>query len=251
MPAPILAGAEPASFDGGADGVIVIHGFTGNPFSMRPLAQAIAAAGYTVELPLLPGHGRTLEDMMSTGWADWSGAVDAVYLDLAARCERVAVVGLSMGGSLAVWLAARHPQTTALVTINAAVEPGGGALVEMARTLLAEGTEVLPGIGADIARPDASELSYDGVPVASLMSMAEAVDALETVIPEVRCPALVFTSTQDHVVPPSAGEYLAAHLGGPVERVILDRSYHVATLDFDAPEIERRTVEFLGKVFAR
>jgi len=251
VPSPILAGAEPASLAGGPDGVIVIHGFTGNPFSVRPLAQAIAAAGYSVELPLLPGHGRTLDDMMPTGWSDWSGAVEGVYRDLAARCERVAVAGLSMGGSLAVWLAAHHPDIAALVTINAAVEPGGGAIVEMARTLLAEGTELLPGIGSDIALPDAVEPSYDGVPVAALMSMAEAVDGLETLIPEVRCPALVFTSTQDHVVPPSAGEYLASHLGGPVERVMLERSYHVATLDFDAAEIERRTVEFLGKVFAR
>jgi len=250
MAAPILPGAEPASFGGGPDGVLVIHGFTGNPFSMRPLAQAIAAAGYTVELPLLPGHGRTLEDMMPTGWADWSGEVERVYRDLAGRCERVAVAGLSMGGSLGVWLAAHHTDIAALVTVNAAVEPGGGALVEMARTLLEEGTEVLPGIGSDIARPGAVEHSYDGVPVAALMSMAEAVDSLETLIPEVRCPALVFTSTQDHVVPPSAGEYLATHLGGPVERVTLERSYHVATLDYDGPEIERRTVEFLGKIFA-
>src|SRR5580704_2503335 len=170
VPSPILAGAEPASLAGGPDGVIVIHGFTGNPFSMRPLARAIAAAGYTVELPLLPGHGRSVEDMMPTGWSDWSGEVEGVYRDLAARCERVAVAGLSMGGTLAVWLAAHHPDIAALVTVNAAVEPGGGALVDMARTLLDEGTVVLPGIGSDIARPDAVELSYDGVPVAALMS---------------------------------------------------------------------------------
>jgi carboxylesterase len=86
VPSPILAGAEPASLAGGPDGVIVIHGFTGSPFSMRPLARAIAAAGYTVELPLLPGHGRSLDDMKPTGWSDWSGAVEGVYQDLAARC---------------------------------------------------------------------------------------------------------------------------------------------------------------------
>ena len=103
----ILPGAEPMSADGGPVGVLVIHGFTGNPSSMRPLAEAFVAAGYTVEMPLLPGHGTTVEDMADTGWADWSAAVDKTYADLAGRVERVVVVGLSMGGSLTCWLGHR------------------------------------------------------------------------------------------------------------------------------------------------
>jgi carboxylesterase len=81
------------------------------------------------------------------------------------------------------------------------------------------------------------------------MSLGEAIDELAPLIPGIRCPALVFTSVNDHVVQPSAGEYLASHLGGPVEQVRLERSFHVATLDYDAGEIEQRTVDFLAKVF--
>jgi carboxylesterase len=173
-----------------------------------------------------------------------------VYTDLAGRSDQVAVVGLSMGGTLATWLAARHPETAALVVVNPAVEPGGEALLEMGRQLLADGTEVLPGIGSDIAAPGIAELSYDGSPVAALMSLVEATEALAPQIPGIGCPTLVFSSVQDHVVAPSAGEYLATHVGGPVERVLLERSYHVATLDYDAPEIEARTVEFLAKSFS-
>jgi carboxylesterase len=250
MTAPIMPGAEPGSYPGGPHGVLVIHGFTGNPCSMRPLAEAVAAAGYTVELPLLPGHGTAVEDMVPTRWSDWSGAVESAYRELAARCDAVAVAGLSMGGTLATWLAARHPEVAGLVTVNAAVEPPGSVLVDLGKQLLAEGTEVMPGIGSDIAKPDVTELAYPGTPVAPLMSLGEAIDELAPLIPGIRCPALVFTSTNDHVVQPSAGDYLASHLGGPVERVTLERSFHVATLDHDAPEIERRTVEFLAKVFA-
>jgi len=250
MTSPILPGAEPASYAGGPHGVLVLHGFTGSPQSMRPLAEAVAAAGYSVELPLLPGHGTALEDMIPTRWEDWSGAAEAAYAELAGRCDGVAVVGLSMGGTLVTWLAARHPEIVALVTINGAVEPGGDALIEMGRDLLAAGTEVLPAIGSDIAKPGQAEVSYPGAPVAALMSMAQAVEDLAPLIPGIHCPTLVFTSTQDHVVPPSAGEYLATHVGGPAEQVTLDNSFHVATLDFDATEIETRTVDFLAKVFA-
>ena len=122
MTTTIMPGCEPFSASGGRDGVLVLHGFTGNPQSMRPLAEAIANAGYTVELPRLPGHGTTVEDMMTTGWADWSGAADAAYRELATRCDRVAVVGLSMGGGLTAFVAEEHPDVTALVFINALVK---------------------------------------------------------------------------------------------------------------------------------
>ncbi len=250
MPAPVIAGAEAASFPGGPHGVLVIHGFTGSPHSMRPLAVAIAAAGFAVELPRLPGHGTAMEDLLPLGWADWTGAVGDVYRDLAARCERVGVVGLSLGGALAVWLAATNPEIAALVTVNAAVEPDGGELAAMGRELLAAGTEILPGIGSDIAKPDTAEVCYPGLPVAPLITMVEGVNALAPLVPRITCPALVFSSAEDHVVPTSAGAWLAGQLSGPVETVTLERSFHVATLDYDAEFIETRSVAFLAATLA-
>src|SRR3954469_24689775 len=101
---PVLPGAEPFSADGGPHGVLVLHGFTGNPQSMRGLAEAFARAGFATELPRLPGHGTTVDDMNTTRWDDWAATADAAYADLAARCERVVVAGLSMGGTLTVLL---------------------------------------------------------------------------------------------------------------------------------------------------
>src|SRR5579862_4763711 len=102
--APVLAGAEPFSSAGGPEGALVIHGFTGNVFSMRGIATALAGAGLTVEAPLLPGHGTAVADMLPTRFEDWAQAAEAAYRDLASRCASVAVVGLSMGGTLACWL---------------------------------------------------------------------------------------------------------------------------------------------------
>jgi carboxylesterase len=117
-----MAGAEPFSAAGNAQGALVLHGFTGNTFSMRGVASAIADAGLSVEAPLLPGHGTSVADMLDTRWADWSAAAEAAYLDLAGRCDKVAVVGLSMGGTLTCWLAERHPEIAGLALINPLVQ---------------------------------------------------------------------------------------------------------------------------------
>lgn len=249
-PAPVLAGAEPFSAAGGPHGVLVLHGFTGNPQSMRGLARAFAGAGFAVELPLLPGHGTSLDDMVATGWDDWSGAAELAYSELESRCERVVVAGLSMGGTLATWLAARHPDIAGLVAINAAVEPAGEALFDILRQTLDQGTTIMPSIGSDVADPAVKELAYEGTPVAPLLTLLEAQLALAPQLGEVRCPTLVVTSRNDHVVAPTSSDYLAERVAGPVERVFLERSFHVATLDYDHGEIEFRAVEFARKVTA-
>jgi len=244
----ILPGAEPFSANGGPHGVLVVHGFTGSPQSMRGLAQAFAAAGFAVELPRLPGHGTSLDDMLNTGWPDWSGAAEAAYQDLAGRCEKVVVAGLSMGGMLTVWLAARHPEIAGIVAINAIVDPPAPSFIEMMRGILDSGTAVMPAVGGDIADPGATELAYDGMPIEPLLTMVDAEQELFENLGRIACPVLIMTSPQDHVVPPGSSDVLAERVSGPVERVTLARSYHVATLDYDKDEVEARAVEFAKKV---
>jgi carboxylesterase len=228
--------------------VLVLHGFTGNPQSMRPLAKAVAAAGFTVDLPLLPGHGTAVEDMLATRWDDWSGAADAAYRALAARCDKVAVTGLSMGGTLACWLAQHHPEVAGLAVINPLVDPPAEEYRDLIRGLLADGAEVVDGIGSDIAMEGGVESAYAGSPLAAALSLFEGVDAVASRLGDIRCPALLLSSRVDHVVPVESGDFFAASVGGPVDRVYLERSFHVATLDWDAPLIEERVVAFAGEV---
>src|SRR4051794_40405049 len=101
---PVLPGAEPFSADGGDTGVLLCHGFTGSPQSLRPWAEALARAGHTVRLPLLPGHGTTWQDMNRISWRQWYDEVDAAFTELRSRCSAVFVPGLSMGGALALRL---------------------------------------------------------------------------------------------------------------------------------------------------
>lgn len=244
----ILPDAEAWSAAGGPHGALVLHGFTGCPQSMRGLAAALARAGFAVELPRLPGHGTDIEDMITTSWPDWSRAAEAAYEDLAARCERVVVAGLSMGATLTAWLATRHPEIAGIVVINGAFGPVADAARSGVLAASAAGLDRIPGPGGDIADPEKYEVAYDAAPVVAMMSLLDALDGLEDDLPGLAMPALVITSRQDHVVPPAASDHFAARVGGPVEHVWLERSYHVATLDYDATDIERRAGEFAERV---
>ncbi len=212
---------------------------------MRPLAEALAAAGFTVDLPLLPGHGTSLEDMVPTRWDDWSGAAEAHFQALAARCDHVAVAGLSMGGALACWLAERHPHLSGIALVNPMVQPpavefrwrgsrpsstpGSRRSTPSAPTSRRRARSSPPTRGR--RWPPCSRCS--GGPTRSRPSW-----------PTSTARSCCFSSREDHVVEPVSGDVVEARVSGPVERIWLEDSYHVATLDNDAPLIEARTVAF-------
>lgn len=248
--ADLLPGSEPFSASNGANGVLVLHGFTGSPQSMRPLAEAFADAGLSVDLPLLPGHGTRVEDMIPTRWSDWAAAAESAFHSLAARCDRVVVAGLSMGGTLALWLAESHSEIAGLVLVNPLVEPAAESFCEMMREVLESGVDQIPGIGSDIAQEGQVETAYSTAPIEPLLSLMDAARQVEVNLVAVTCSVLLLSSRADHVVPSSSGDALVAGLAGAVERVYLDRSFHVATLDYDQAEIEERAVQFALKVLA-
>ena len=248
----LIPGAEPLSHAAGSSvGVLVLHGFTGNPGSMRGLAEACVSAGFDVEMPLLAGHGTRVEDMVPTRWSDWSADADAAWTALAARCETTFVAGLSMGGSLTLWLGAQHPEIRGLVCVNPATTPLDDAVLGALTAMVDSGQQTMDAIGSDIADPDVAEASYPATPLAALLSMQnDGLAPLSGRYASMSAPLLLFTSPQDHVVAPADSDRLAAAYGGPVERVTLPNSYHVATLDRDKDLIFARTVDFVRRVGA-
>jgi carboxylesterase len=250
MTSPFIPGADPLSHVADGDvGALVLHGFTGNPGSMRGVAEALAAAGFHVEMPVLAGHGTVIEDMLPTRWADWYASAEAAYGHLASRASRRVIVGLSMGGTLTLALGAAHDDVDGLVCINPAAQPQADEVIELLRGMVEGGTEVMPGIGSDIADPSAKESAYEGTPIRPLLSMLQdGVAPLATRYTQTTTPLLLFTSPNDHVVDPQQSDFLAGLYAGPVERVSLDRSFHVATQDYDKDLIFARTIEFARKV---
>ena len=240
----ILPGAEPGSWQGDSTGVLVLHGFTGSPQSMRPLAEALAAAGFTVEMPLLPGHGTSVDDMLTTSWPDYRDTASAVFDDLAARTDKTFVAGLSMGGTLAIWLAAHRSNVDGLIAINAAAMPQP-ELAELLGPMVEAGETLADGVGNDVAKEGVTELAYEQMPLAALLSLGEAVDELQDHLAAIDCPVLILNAPDDHVVPPASSDHLAESVSGPVHRVSLDKSFHVATIDHDAELIQTESVAFV------
>jgi carboxylesterase len=211
----------------------------------------MAAAGHSIEMPLLPGHGTTIEDMLDTTWADWTAEVAAAHARLVERADHIVVMGLSMGGALTLWSGLSLGDVAGLVCINPLTVSPTPEVVEMIGEMVADGTEIAPAISGDIADPDAEENGYDGTPLrAALSLMNDGTASLADRYGELTMPLLLITSRQDHTVEPANSEHLAATYGGEVEHVWLERSYHVATIDYDADDINRRAGEFVARVTA-
>ena len=242
---PVLPGAEPVDLPGGPVGVVLSHGFTGSTHSVRPWAEHLAAAGLTVRAPRLPGHGTRWQDLGATGWDDWYGEVAGAFDDLRGRCGSVFAMGLSMGGTLVLRLAQeRADQVAGLVVVNASLASQRRD-VRLA-PLLSRVLSSLPGIGSDVKRPGVSELAYDRVPLKAFVSLQRAWPVVRADLARITCPVLVYRSRVDHVVEPVSGRLLLEGLaGGSVQERVLEDSYHVATLDHDAPEIFRGSLAFV------
>jgi carboxylesterase len=215
---------------------------------MRGIADTFAAAGYHVEVPTLTGHGTTTEDLMKTRWADWTASANDAYMKLSARVDIVVVVGMSMGGAVTLWLAAEHPEIAGIVCVNPLVQEPDGFL-RVLHDKLAVGDQFMPERPNDIADPDAVDVRASQSPVACLVSLfEEGVVPMCSRHPHTEMPLLLMTSPQDHSVPAEQSDFLAGCYGGPVERIVLDRSFHVATLDYDKELIQTAALEFADKV---
>lgn len=237
---PVLKGAEPYYAEGGKEGVLVSHGFTGSTQSMRPLAEALAEAGYTVCLPRLKGHGTHYEDMERTSRHDWKESVEEGYRWLKERCGTIYMAGLSMGGTLTLYMAERHPDIRAIALINAAIDMP--ALKEIGDP---EEVRFLDAIGSDIKKPDVTELAYEKTPVKSVKEILALMEEVRADLGKVRCPALLLVSDEDHVVPPGNSAIIGEGISsGVIEKVQLKNSYHVATLDNDKDKIIENVLRF-------
>jgi carboxylesterase len=241
----VMPGAEPFDLPGGPVGVLLCHGFTSTPQSMRDWGQYLAAAGFTVRCPLLPGHGTRWQDANVSTEDDWYGELSAALDDLRGRCTAVVVAGLSMGGTLALRLAERRADDVdALVLVNPSLltERRDAKLLP----LLVKLTPAWAPIASDIKKPGSTELAYPRLPTRAAVALRRLWAAVRADLGSVRAPLLVFRSVEDHVVEPASTRLLLAEVGSSdTTEVLLHDSWHVATLDNDAPMIFARSVEWI------
>ncbi len=240
--------SSPFTGTGPRTGLVVSHGFTGSPQGVRAWAHSLADAGYAVRMPLLPGHGTSWQELAATRWEDWHYALDAAYLELAADCDHVVVAGLSMGGALALRVAATRPVAgVVLVNPGLVIDDPRAPLAGILKFVL----KSTPAIANDTRKPGVDEGAYPRTPVAGVHELHKMFKDTVRLLPRITAPVRVYRSTVDHVVSDTSLTVLRRGLtNAPLEVVRLENSYHVATMDNDAPEIFRGTAEFTRSVVA-
>jgi len=250
LASPLSVPARPELTGGRRIGVLLSHGFTGQPASMKPWGESLAERGYAVEVPRLPGHGTTWQEMNTTTWADWYGEITRAFDKLLAENDAVVVGGLSMGGALVLRLAEdRAADVAGVIVVNPAVSTK--RLDVKLLPVLKHLVKSFPGIANDIKKPGAEEHGYTKTPLKAAHSMMQAWTGIVADLPKVTAPLLYLRSTEDHVVDETSEPIITSKVSSTDVTVVrLENSYHVATVDNDAEQIVDQSSAFVARITA-
>jgi carboxylesterase len=251
---------SPLSLAGDGRGVLCLHGITGTPFEIRPIGEALGRAGYSVEGPMLAGHGGTLRELASTRWPDWLRSAERSMDELRERVgdRPIAIVGFSMGGLLALRLARLYPERVAALVVMAAplrLRPfqvrGIRALCWLPVDFGSLPYACIPKLkGSDVSDPEMRDANpgLRAFPVSAVESLFDLMDGVRADLPNIRAPSLVIHGRHDHTVPMEDSLELTGSLGSDViERLWLDRSFHIVTLDVERSTVANAVVSFLAR----
>ena len=228
-------------------GVLLLHGFTGSPASMRPWAQFLNEKGITVSVPRIPGHGTRWQDLNKVQWQSWTNRAREALLKLQEESSEVYIFGLSMGGANTLFTAATAKSEVNLagvVLVNPMIHITDPAIkfINIIKYLAPK----RPSVGDDIKKPNVTEWGYDALPTKGVAQLNKLLKATRSLLPEVIVPTLLFHSVEDHVLPVSNTEVIMNEIGSKSKvRVELGNSYHVATLDYDAQTIFESSYQFI------
>jgi len=242
------ANAQPFLLEAGDTAILLIHGFTGSPSHMRTIGEAACAAGFTARGILLPGHGKTIKDMIQSGDKQWLDACVEAYREMEGRYRRVAVGGLSMGGILSIILAERFaPAALILFAPAMRYKTRVNYLSPIAKHFL----RVSPWRPRPFAPEDFLtdyDYGYQGAPVAKVEDMTRLQRAARKDLSKVGCPTLIFQSHQDESVHCAVPERILRRTSSQVKEIAwVDRSPHVLTLGPDRAYVNDRVVDFLRR----
>ena len=245
---PVRSGCQPCSLAGGPVGVLMVHGFTGSPASMRPIGEWLASQGLSVEGVRLPGHGTDVEDLRTRRWTEWVDEAAHGLGALRERCRTVVAFGQSGGASVVLALVASRPHDVdGIALTNPYVFDARLLAVPVGRRVLRN----WKGIANDIAKPGQDELGYERTPVAAIAELSELMRFVRAALPEIGHPIVVFRSNTDHVIPRSNATKLLERIGSERKQLVpCPNSYHLVTLDHDAPLVQERLLAFANELDA-
>ena len=214
-------------------GILLVHGFTGSPASMRPWAEYLNQRGYTVKVPLLPGHGTTPHDLNLVKWQEWPAKVESDLQELLRTCRKVFICGLSMGGGTTINIATRYSKDLAgIILVNPMIHVK--FVPHQLAWAISRFQKMRDSAGDDIKRPGITEYGYDALPAVGVYELLKMLHYTRKRLHDVTAPMLLFHSVDDHTLPVTNTEIVMKGVGSrQKQRIELVNSYHVATLDYD------------------
>ena len=226
-------------------GVLLVHGFTGSPPSMRPWAEFLHSKGYSVRVPLLPGHGTRVEELNKVKWEEWPAKITFELSELQKTCDTIFLVGLSMGGGTVLNVAESNNEAiTGLILVNPMIYVKG-IPVELA-FFLSRFQKLRTSVGDDIKRPGITEWGYDALPTRGIYQLLKMLRVTRRNLGKVTVPVQLFHSVDDHTLPVANTEIILSEIGSRNKsRIELVNSYHVATLDYDQELIFQNSLTFI------
>jgi carboxylesterase len=226
-------------------GIVLVHGFTGSPAAMRPWAEFLNARGYSVRVPLLPGHGTKPADLNQVEWPEWPARVKAEIVELQKNCSQVFVAGLSMGGGTTLNVASElGDKLSGIILVNPMIHVRGvspGMAFALSRVVKFGNS-----VGGDIKRKGVTEYSYDKLPYRGIHQLLTMLKLTRAALPSIKVPMQLFHSVDDHTLPVSNTEIVMREIGSANKyRIELLNSFHVATLDHDSELIFTNSLTFI------
>jgi carboxylesterase len=241
---------DPSAFflEGGSTGILLIHGFTGSPPEMSLVGEYLNQRDLTVSVPLLPGHGTTVEDLDTRTWEDWTSHVESALGDLQKRCKTVFVAGLSLGGLLALYLAALHDELGGAISYSApmGVTDWRSKLVPIFKKFIPQVTK-----SEDFMTDPEAKLrnwSYETTPTSAAHEVLKFMGEVKHLLPRINCPLLIINSTEDPEIRPDSGQYVYVHTSSADKKLImLHNCGHVITIDNEWEQVAEETYKFISQ----
>jgi len=226
-------------------GVVLVHGFTGSPTAMRPWAEFLNARGYSVRVPLLPGHGTKPADLNQVRWPAWPAKVTAEIVELQKHCSQVFVIGLSMGGGTTLHVAFElGDKLSGIILVNPMIHLKG--VSPSLAFAISRVVKFGKSVGNDIKRAGVTEYSYDKMPYRGIHQLLTMLQLTRAALPSIKVPMQLFHSADDHTLAVSNTEIIMREIGSTNKsRIELLNSFHVATLDHDSELIFTNSLTFI------
>lgn len=243
----ILPGGGAYWFEGNDIGCLLVHGFTGTPQNVRPLADYLARRGLAVSAPRMPGHGTTVADLDKTGPKDWLGAAERALGDLQERCSTVFVAGISMGGTITLELARRHPELAGVVVMAAPVQ-AMAALEPLVNDPDRPATVPAPWATVGVLTEDVGVggIAYLEMPLGALERGMGLMTQVREGLADVTVPTLLIYGDADQVVDKANGPFVLDGITATDKRLLaLPDSSHEVTLDVDRERVMVEVFDFI------